>query len=190
MHIPGIKLVMPSTCYDAKGLMLTAVKDNNPVLIIDHRMNFRKKGMVPEESYTIPFGKGVVRRKGKDVTVVAVSHLGVEAMDAADELSKECGIEVEIIDPRTLVPLDEALILSSVRKTGRFIALDTGWKNCGVAAELCSMVAENGFRFLRAPVSRVTAPDLPTPSGYTLEQAYYLDKDDIKKAILKLVHYH
>lgn len=187
MHIPGLKLVMPSTCYDAKGLMLAAIMDNNPVVIIDHRMNFRQKGMVPEEMYTIPLGEGVVRRQGTDATVVAVSHLGTETLMAAGELSKEYGIEVEVIDPRTLMPLDEKLILSSVAKTGRFMAADTGWRTGGVAAELCAMVAEKGFSSLRAPVSRITAPDLPTPSGYTLERAYYLDKDNIKDAILKLV---
>ena len=187
MHIPGLKLVMPSTCYDAKGLMLTAIKDNNPVVIIEHRMNFRQKGMVPEEMYTIPLGKGVIRRTGTDATVVAVSHLGTETLLAAEELSREHGIEIEVIDPRTLIPLDEELILSSVGKTGRFMVVDTGWRTCGVAAELCAMVAEKGFDSLRAKVSRITVPDLPTPSGYTLEQAYYLDKDTIKEAVLKLV---
>lgn len=187
LHIPGLKLIMPSTCYDAKGLMLTAIKDNNPVVIIDHRMNFRQKGMVPETLYTIPFGKGVVRRKGTDATIVAVSHLCTETLLAAAEISKEHGIQVEVIDPRTLVPLDEELILSSLEKTGRFMVVDTGWRTGGVAAELCAMVAEKGFGFLRAPLKRVTAPDLPTPSGYTLEQAYYLDKENIKEAILELV---
>lgn len=189
MHIPGLKLVMPSTCYDAKGLMLTAIKDNNPVIIIDHRMNFRQRGQVPATPYSIPFGKGAVRRTGTDATVVGISHLVTETLDAADELSQEHGIEVEIIDPRTLVPLDEEMILSSVEKTGRFMAVDTGWRTGGVAAEMCALVAEKSFRFLRAPTARVTAPDLPTPSGYTLEQAYYLDKIKIKKAILELVTY-
>lgn len=187
MHIPGLKLVMPSTCYDAKGLMLGAIKDNNPVVIIDHRMNFRQKGMVPEEMYTIPLGKGVIRQQGRDVTVVAVSHLGTETLIAAEELSEEYGIEVEVIDPRTLVPLDEELIFSSVAKTGRFLAVDTGWRTGGVTAELCATVAEKCFGSLRAPVSRIAAPNLPTPSGYTLENAYYMDKDTIKEAILKLV---
>lgn len=187
MHIPGLKLVMPSTCYDAKGLMLSAIKDNNPVVIIDHRMNFRQMGMVPETMYTIPFGRGVVRRQGTDATIVAVSHLGTETLMAAAELSQTHGIEVEVIDPRTLVPLDEELILASVAKTGRFMAVDTGWKTGGVTAELCALVAEKGFHSLRAPVQRVAAPDLPTPSGYTLEQAYYLDKENIKDAILRLV---
>jgi pyruvate dehydrogenase E1 component beta subunit len=187
MHIPGLKLVMPSTCYDAKGLMLSAIKDNNPVVIIDHRMNFRQMGMVPEAMYTIPFGRGVVRRQGTDATIVAVSHLVTETLMAAAELSETHGIEVEVIDPRTLVPLDEALILASVAKTGRFMAVDTGWKTGGVTAELCALIAEKGFHSLRAPAKRVAAPDLPTPSGYTLEQAYYHDKDNIKAAILEMV---
>ena len=187
MHIPGLKLVMPATCYDAKGLMLSAIMDNNPVVIIDHRMNFRQKGMVPEIMYTIPFGKGVVRRQGNAATIVAVSHLVMETLVAADELAQTYGIEVEVIDPRTLVPLDETLILASVAKTGRFMVVDTGWKTGGVTAELCALIAEKAFYSLRAPVVRIAAPNLPTPSGHTLEKAYYRGKDDIKNAILKLV---
>jgi len=183
MHIPGLKLIMPSTCYDAKGLILTAIKDNNPVIILDHRMNFRQKGLVPEEMYTVPLGKGVVRRQGRDITVVAVSHLVTETLMASEELAGE-GIDVEVIDPRSLKPLDEDLIFSSVKKTGRFMAVDTGWKTGGVAAELCALVAEKAFISLKGPVARTTCPDLPTPAGYTLEDAYYLSKDDIKQAII------
>jgi pyruvate/2-oxoglutarate/acetoin dehydrogenase E1 component len=186
MHIPGLKLIMPSTCFDAKGLMLSAIKDNNPVLIIDHRMNFKQRGIVPEEPYTVPIGKGVIRRAGRDVTVVAVSHLVTEAFVAAQELACE-GIEVEVIDPRTLRPLDEDLILESVARTGRLVICDTGWKTGGVTAEIAAMVAEKGFSTLKAPIARVASPDLPTPAGYTLEQAYYIGKDDIRRAILRTV---
>lgn len=186
LHAPGLKLIMPSTCYDAKGLMMAAIKDPDPVLIIEHRFNFKQKGLVPEEPYTLPLGKGAIRRAGKDVTVVGVSHLAMDAFHAAQELAQESGIEAEVIDPRTLKPLDEEMILESVRKTGRLVVADTGWKTGGVTAEITAMVAEKGFRYLKAPVKRVAAPDLPTPSGYTLEQAYYIGKPDIKKAIAEV----
>ncbi|MHC1751579.1 alpha-ketoacid dehydrogenase subunit beta [Humidesulfovibrio sp.] len=186
MHVPGLKLIMPATCFDAKGLMLAAIADNNPVLIIDHRMNFKQRGLVPSAPYTVPIGKGVIRRKGRDVTVVATSHLVAEAYTAAQELAQE-GIEAEVVDPRTLRPLDEELILQSVARTGRLVVTDTGWKTGGVTAEISAMVAEKGFGSLKAPIVRVCNPDLPTPSGYTLERAYYIGKDDIKAGIVKAV---
>ena len=187
MHIPGLKLVMPSSCYDAKGLMLSAIRDNNPVVIIDHRMNFRNKGLVPEEMYTIPLGKGVIRRAGSDVTIVAVSHLVTEAYLAAQELKKEHGIDAEVIDPRTLKPLDENLILTSLAKTGRLVVADTGWKTGGITAEIAALAAEKGFNYLKAPVERVACENLPTPSGYTLEDAYYIGKKDIKDSVCKVL---
>ncbi|MCP3943381.1 MAG: alpha-ketoacid dehydrogenase subunit beta [Desulfobacteraceae bacterium] len=187
MHIPGLKLVMPSTCYDTKGLMLTAIKDPNPVIIIDHRMNYRNQGYVPEKMYTIPFGKGVKRRNGSDVTVVAISHMVTDSLLAAEELYQEEKIDVEIIDPRTLCPLDEELILASVLKTGRLVIVDMGWKTGGVSAEIASLVVEKGFSSLKAPIKRVTCPDLPTPSGYTLEDVFYIDKNQIKKAVVEAV---
>lgn len=183
-HVPGLKVVMPASCFDAKGLMLAAIKDRNPVIIIDHRFNFRMKGHVPEEAYIVPLGKGVVRRTGKDVTVVATSHLVFEAWQAAEELAAE-GIEVEIIDPRTLRPLDEKLIFDSVAKTGRLIVADTGWKS-GFAAEVTALVAEKAFASLKAPVLRVTPLDTPTPAGSTLEQGFYVGKEHIKAAILAI----
>lgn len=187
MHIPGLKLVMPSTCYDAKGLMMAAIKDNNPVLIMEHRFNFKQKGVAPEGMYTVPIGKGAVRRKGRDVTIVALSHLVSDAYAAAEELSSEQGIEAEVVDPRTLRPLDEELILASVEKTGHLVVADTGWKTGGVTAEITAMVAEKGFPFLKGPVARVACPDLPTPAGYTLENAFYIGKQDIKDAVLRLL---
>lgn len=186
MHVPGLKLIMPATCFDAKGLMLAAIADNNPVLIIDHRMNFKQRGLVPSEPYTVPIGKGVIRRPGRDVTVVATSHLVAEAYAAAEELAQE-GIEAEVVDPRTLRPLDEELILESVARTGRLVVTDTGWKTGGVTAEISAMVVEKGFSSLKAPIVRVCNPDLPTPSGYTLERAYYIGKADIKAGIVKAV---
>ena len=183
MHIPGLKLIMPSTCFDAKGLMVAAIRDNNPVIIIEHRYNFKQQGFVPEEIYTVPIGRGVVRRTGKDLTVVALSYLVSEAYLAAEEMAEEEGLDVEVIDPRTLRPLDEELILASVAKTGRLVIADTGWKTGGVTSELAAMVAEKGFSSLLCPVARVACPDLPTPSGFTLEDAFYIGKPEIKDAI-------
>jgi pyruvate/2-oxoglutarate/acetoin dehydrogenase E1 component len=187
-HVPGLKLIMPCTCFDAKGLMLSAIKDNNPVLIIDHRFNFKQKGMVPEHMYTVPIGKGIIRRSGKDVTVVAVSHLVTDAFYAAQELAEQ-GIDVELIDPRTLRPLDEALILESVSKTGRLVIADTGWKTGGVTAEIAAIVAEKAFSSLKAPIERVASPDVPTPASYTLEDAFYIGKENIKNAIFKTMSF-
>ncbi len=186
MHVPGLKLVMPSTCYDAKGLLLAAIADPNPVLILEHRFNFKQQGGVPEKMYYLPLGKGVVRRPGRDVTVVAVSHLMVEAFLAAQELAAD-GIDVEVVDPRTLRPLDEDLILASVAKTGRLVVTDTGWKTGGVTAEIGALVAEKGFDSLKAPIKRLAAPDLPTPAGYTLENAFYFGKEEIKEAIRQVL---
>ncbi|MHB8908656.1 MAG: alpha-ketoacid dehydrogenase subunit beta [Syntrophales bacterium] len=178
MHIPGLKVIMPSTCYDAKGLMLSAIADSNPVLIIEHRFNFRNKGFVPEAPYRVPIGKGIIRKQGKDITFVAISHMVTEARKAAEELSKE-GIDAEVIDLRTLRPLDEEIILRSVSKTGRLLIADCGWKTGGITAEISAVVAEKGFEFLKAPIRRVACPDVPTPSGFTLEEGFYVDSTDI-----------
>lgn len=187
LHIPGLKLVMPASCYDAKGLMLTAIKDPNPVIVMDHRMNFRNQGYVPEKIYTIPFGKGIKRREGADVTIVAISHMVTESLLAAEELFAKNNIDAEVIDPRTLCPLDEELILGSVSKTGHLVVVDMGWKTGGVAAEIASLVADKGFSTLKAPIKRVTCPDIPTPAGYTLENAFYIGKNHIKDTVLKTV---
>ncbi|MFZ5644970.1 MAG: alpha-ketoacid dehydrogenase subunit beta [Bacillota bacterium] len=186
MHVPGLKLVMPSSPYDAKGLLLTAIADNNPVLIIEHRWCFKQTGYVPEEAYTIPFGQGVVRRPGKDITIVAISYMVIEALRAADELHT-LNIDVEVIDPRTLKPLDEEIILNSLKKTGRLMIADVGWKTGGVGAEIAAFVAEKGFSFLKAPVKRVSCPDVPTPASYTLEQAFYRDASDIVDCAKKMM---
>lgn len=186
MHIPGLKVIMPSSAFDAKGLMLSAIADENPVLIIEHRFNLRHLGLVPEETYLLPIGKGVIRRPGKDVTVVGVSHMVTEAFSAAEDLVED-GISVEVIDPRTLRPLDEDLILTSVARTGRLVVADTGWKTGGVTAEIAAMVVEKGFDLLKAPVKRVAAPDLPTPAGHTLEKAFYPGVRQIVEAVREVV---
>lgn len=186
MHVPGLKLVMPASCYDAKGLLLSAIADPNPVLLLEHRYNFKLQGFVPEHSYRVPLGKGVIRRPGRDLTLIAVSYMVTEAYRAAEELAKE-GIEAELVDPRTLRPLDEELILTSLAKTGRAVIADTGWKTGGVGAEITALLAEKGFSYLKAPVLRVACPDVPTPAGYTLEQAFYAGVPEIVAAVRQLI---
>jgi pyruvate/2-oxoglutarate/acetoin dehydrogenase E1 component len=144
--------------------------------------------LVPERVYRVPLGKGVVRRPGKDVTLVAVSYMAIEAYKAAEELAKD-GIDAEVIDPRTLRPLDEEIILTSVKKTGRLVVADTGWRTGGVCAEIMALVAEKGFASLKAPVRRVTSPDVPTPAGYTLEEAFYTGMPEIVAAAHELVEW-
>lgn len=186
MHVPGLRLVMPSTAYDAKGLLAASIADGNPVVFIEHRWLFKHKSHVPEDLYAIPLGKGLVRRKGKDVTVVGISCMVIEALRAAEELGKE-GFDAEVIDPRTLKPLDEEIILESVRKTGHLVIADTDWKTCGAASEIASMVAQKGFKHLKAPVKIVAWPDVPVPSSYVLEEAFYPGKDDIVKSVKELL---
>jgi pyruvate dehydrogenase E1 component beta subunit len=185
MQFPGLKFVMPSTAYDAKGLMLSAIKDNNPVVIMEHRHNFRFKGAVPEELYTIPIGKGAIRREGKDVSIVTISNMVNESLAAAETLAKE-GIDVEIVDLRSLRPLDEGIILETLKKTGKLVVADSGWKTGGVTAEVAAIAAEKGYDLLKAPVKRVACPDVPTPSGYTLEDAFYIGPDDVIEAVREL----
>lgn len=185
MHVPGLKLVMPSCCHDAKGLFIAAVRDENPVLIFDHRMNFRLRGSVPEHMYTVPIGKAAIRRKGADVSVVTLSHLVSEALLAAEELAAE-GLDVEVVDIRSLRPLDQDTILSSVSRTGRLVVADMGWPMAGAAAEIVALAAQECFSSLKAPPVRVTCPDLPTPAGCTLEKAYYIDKTDIMQGVRRV----
>lgn len=184
-HLPGLKVVMPSTPYDAKGLLIASVADDNPVVYIDDRWLYNNLGEVPEELYSIPIGKGVVRREGKAVTLVATSYMVLEASKAAESLEKE-GIDVEVIDLRSLKPLDENLLLDSVKKTGRLVIADGGWKTCGVGAELAALVAEKAFRYLRAPIVRVSLPDAPAPASSALEKIYYPNAKDIVSAVKTL----
>lgn len=171
-HIPGLKVVMPSTPYDAKGLMIAAIQDENPVVYMDDRWLYPVEGEVPEGIYSVPIGKGIVRREGKDVTIAAFSYMATESMKASKELEKE-GIDAEVIDLRSVKPFDEALLFESVKKTGRLIIGDGGWKTCGVAAEVAARVSEKAFGYLKAPISRVTLPDAPAPASRVLENEYY-----------------
>jgi pyruvate dehydrogenase E1 component beta subunit len=182
MHIPGLQLVMPSTPYDTKGLLLESVATDNPVLIFEHRWLFKRRGYVPEKMYRLPLGKGAIRRQGKDVTIAGVSNMIIEAQLAAEELAKE-GIEIEILDFRTLKPLDKDLLLESVGRTGHLVLVDNGWKCGGVTAEIAAIAVEEGFDLLRAPVRRVACVDVPTPAGFTLEAAFYPGLVQIKDAV-------
>jgi pyruvate/2-oxoglutarate/acetoin dehydrogenase E1 component len=171
-HVPGLKVVMPSTPYDAKGLMIAAIRDSNPVVFIDDRWLYGQEGPVPEASYEVAIGQGVIRREGKDLTLASISYMAWEAGQAAADLEKE-GIDVELIDLRTAKPLDEALLIESVRKTGRLVVADGGWRTGGWASEVAARVSERAFEALKAPVCRVTLPDCPAPASAALEQVYY-----------------
>ncbi|MCG2718540.1 MAG: alpha-ketoacid dehydrogenase subunit beta [Nanoarchaeota archaeon] len=164
-HFPGLKTILPSNPYDAKGLLIQAIQDENPVLCIEHKLLLRQKGEVPEEMYTIPLGKGRKVREGKDITVVAFSQMVPEAEKSAEELSKQ-GIDVEIIDPRTAYPLDEEIIADSVKKTGRLVIADIDWINCGISAEISARIVENHFDFIKGPIKRVGLPHTVHPSSY------------------------
>jgi pyruvate dehydrogenase E1 component beta subunit len=157
---PGLKIVMPSTPYDAKGLLLSAILDNNPVCVFEHRWLMKKDGVVPEGPYRVPIGKGIYRRRGADVTIVGASHAIELGLQAANQLAGE-GIEADVVDLRTVKPMDEAIILESLHRTGRLVAVDTGWMMGGVCAEICCIAAEKGFADLKAPVRRVGLPDIP-----------------------------
>jgi pyruvate/2-oxoglutarate/acetoin dehydrogenase E1 component len=180
-HIPGLKVVMPASPYDAKGLLLGSIAGDSPTIVIEHRWLYEQKEAVPEEPYVIHAGKGTVRREGTDVTIVATSYMVYEALRAAAELQRE-GISAEVIDLRSVQPVDEGLIIGSLRRTGRLIVADTGWKACGVAAEVAAVVAEKAYECLKAPVRRICLPAAPTPASSALEKAYYPGLEDIVKA--------
>ena len=185
-HIPGLKVIMPTTPYDAKGLLLAAIWDNNPVIFIEYRRLYEEMGEVPEEPYTVPIGKGVLRCEGKDVTVVANSYMVLESLRARAILAK-ADVSVEIVEPRTLKPMDEEIIFESVRKTGRLVIADTGWKTCGMTAEISALVAEKAFHSLKAPIRRVALPDIPTPTTPVLEKAFYPCPPEIAKAVCEVL---
>jgi pyruvate dehydrogenase E1 component beta subunit len=187
-HIPGLVVVTPSTPYDAKGLLIQSIKSENPVAFIEHKKLYVEKGPVPEEMYSIPFGQAEVKRQGKDITIVATHALVLRSLNAAAEVAKE-GIDVEVVDPRTLVPLDKTTILESVKKTGRLLVADEGTKTCGVAAEIAAMVAEEGLYYLKAPIVRVCSPDTPVPFSPPLEKAYIPDEKNLLPAIRRLMQY-
>lgn len=170
-HIPGLKTVMPSTPADAKGLMAAAIRDNNPVLFIEHKQLLAVSGDVPENEYLVPLGKADVKREGTDVTIVAWSWMVQKALAAAEILAKD-GINAEVLDPRTLVPFDKASLLHSIAKTNKLVIVHEAVKTGGFAGEIAALVADEGFDLLDSPIKRVTAPDTPVPFSPVLESAY------------------
>lgn len=186
-HIPGLKVVQPSTAYDAKGLLKAAIDDDNPVIFYEHKLLYKTIGEVPEEQYSIPLGKADVKRSGKDVTIVATAIMVHKALEAAKELEAE-GIDVEIIDPRTLVPLDEETIIESVKKTGKCIVVHEAVKRGGYGGEIASMIAESdAFDYLDAPIKRLGGLPVPIPYNPTLEKAVIPQVPDIIEAAKELV---
>jgi pyruvate dehydrogenase E1 component beta subunit len=184
-HIPGLIVVMPSSAYDVKGLLASAIRSDNPVIFLEHRWLYWLEGKVPVKPYTIPFGKAKVVRKGKDVTVVATSWMNVEAYKAAEILEKKQGVQVEIIDPRTIYPLDEAAIVRSVQKTGHLIVADYDWEFCGFSAEVAALISEKCFGILKSPVTRIAFPHTQCATTRPLENEFYPNAVDIIRAIEK-----
>jgi len=186
MSVPGLKIVVPSTPYDMKGLLKSAIRDNNPVLVFEHMGLGRMKGQIPEEDYTVPIGKGDIKREGKDITIVAIGLMVSKALEAAEKLAQE-GISVEVVDPRSLVPLDEEIILNSVGKTHKVLIVDEGHLRAGAAAEIAAVIADKGFDSLDAPVKRLTAPDVPIPFSPPMEKFVLPDNVKIVAAVKELV---
>jgi len=184
MHAPGLKLAVPTTPYDAKGLLKTAIRDDSPVLFFMHKRVMGEEGAVPEEEFTVPFGVAQVRREGRDVTVVATAYMVSLALRVAAAL-EERDVGVEVIDPRTLEPLDIETIVRSVRKTGRLVVVDEDTERCGVGAEIGAQVMERAFDSLKAPVQRVANPNLPVPYSRPLERAILPSREKIERAILR-----
>ena len=167
-HIPGLKVALPSTPYDAKGLLKTAIRDSNPVIFFEDKMMYQLKGLVPEKEYTIPFGVADIKRSGSDISIIATSSMVQVALEAAEILGKS-GISAEIIDPRTTFPLDKLTLIESAKKTSRAIVIDEGYERYGVTAEIASVISEGAFYYLDAPVKRMGAMDVPIPFSPVLE---------------------
>lgn len=183
-HIPGLKVVMPTTPYDVKGLLIASIRDNNPVIFIEHRWLYFQKGVVPEESYTVPLGQCQVVKEGRDVTVVATSWMNVEALKAQEILGR-IGVKIEIVDVRTISPLDKETIINSVLKTGHCIVADYDWVNCGFSAEVAAMVSEECFDKLKSPVTRIGFAPTPCPTTRALEDEFYPNAVEIIRAVEK-----
>jgi pyruvate dehydrogenase E1 component beta subunit len=186
-HIPGLKVVTPSTAYDAKGLLIAASRDGNPVMYIDDRCLYDDVSDVPEEMYEVPIGKAAIRREGSDITIVGISEMAAK-LNKMQEQFVAAGIDAEIIDLRSLKPWDKECVLTSVEKTGRLVVVDGAWKTCSVAAEIAATVADEAFHALKAPIGRVCLPDVPAPCSPTQEAAYYITDEDILhgvQAVLK-----
>jgi pyruvate dehydrogenase E1 component beta subunit len=186
-HFPGLKVVMPSTPYDTKGLLKTAIRDDNPVMFFEHKLLYQVKGEVPEEEYCVPFGRADIKKPGKDVTIIAVSWMVNKALAAAEELLK-MGIDAEIMAPRTLVPLDEDTILESVRKTGRVVIVHESHEFCGIGSELAYRINDKAFDYLDAPVQRVCGLQVPVPYSRVLENKMIPSETRIISAVRKVLY--
>ena len=185
-HMPGLKVIIPSNPYDAKGLLISSLRNDDPKVFFEHRLLSSVKGPVPEEPYTVPFGKAEVKNEGKDVTIVATGLMVQYALGASAKLLKE-GISAEVIDPRTIVPLDKSTILNSVKKTSRLLIVDEDYERCGFASEVAAIVADEGFNYLSAPIKRVANPNVPLPFNPNLEKQILPDEDKILKAVRSLL---
>ncbi|MTT33244.1 alpha-ketoacid dehydrogenase subunit beta [Terrilactibacillus sp. BCM23-1] len=185
-HIPGLKVVIPSTPYDAKGLLLTSIFDDDPVIFFEDKTLYTMKGEVGDGFYTIPFGKADIKRKGKDLTIVAIGKMVHTALKAANQLAKK-GFEAEVVDPRTLSPLDEETILDSVAKTGRLIIVDEAYPRCNAATDISAMVVDKGFDYLDAPIKMITAPHSPVPFSPSLEKLYLPTPEKILAAFAEIM---
>jgi len=189
VHTPGLKVIYPSTPYDAKGLLKAAIRDNNPVLFFEHKFLYRRiKGEIPEGDYIVPIGKAAVRREGKHLTIVSYAAMMHTALEAAEELAKE-GIEAEVIDLRTLAPLDSDTIVESVKKTNRCLVVHEDTKTGGIAGEISAIVCERAFGYLDGPLTRVTALDTPVPYAPTLEDYFLPNKEKVVHAARELARY-
>jgi pyruvate dehydrogenase E1 component beta subunit len=187
-HIPGLKCVVPSTPYDAKGLLTQAIRDNDPVIFCEHKALYQTEGEVPEESYALPFGEANFVREGGDVTVVALGRMVHMASQAADELAKD-GIECEIIDPRTTSPLDEDTILESMENTGRLVIVDEATPRCNIATDISALVAQKAFGDLKAPIKMVTPPHTPVPFSPVLEDSYIPNSGKVATTVREVMAY-
>lgn len=185
-HIPGLKLIMPSTPYDAKGLLKAAIRDDGPVAFIEHKLLYPTMGKVPDEEYVLEIGKADVKRVGSDVTIVAISKMVLESLAAAEELEKE-GISVEVVDPRTIKPLDLDTIAESIRKTNKLIIVNEAFRSGAIASDIAAQIQEKCFDDLDAPIIRVTAPDIHVPYAPNLEKLWLPDKDKIIEAVKSIV---
>ncbi len=186
-QMPGLKIVIPATPYDVKGLLKTAIRDDDPVMVFEHKGLYNTKGPVPEEEYTIPFGQAIVRREGSDVTLVATSRMVLLALEAAETLADE-GISAEVVDPRTLVPLDKKTILASIRKTNRVVVVDEAFSPCGVGGEIAALAADEAFYHLDAPIKRIHSLSVPTPSSPPLEKAVVPSLEQIVTTVREVMN--
>lgn len=186
MHIPGLKVVMPFSPQDAKGMLISSIEDNNPVIFIEHRWLHNIRGYVPEGHYSIPIGKAKVINEGNDITIITCSYMALETTRAVEILA-QYGVSVEVLDLRTIKPLDTESILESVKKTGRVIVVDSGYLTGGLASEISAIAVENAFEYLKSPIKRITLPDSPAPTTRALIKNYYPKAKDIIKTALEML---